>query len=165
MQSLVLPVTVTILVPLAILLLSDWTTPWLLEIPLNCLTAVTSVVFVIGGLYLLASTIRMFAIIGQGTLAPWNPTQRLVIHGIYRYVRNPMITGVLLILLGESIFFASLMISIWLLVFFIGNHVYFIKSEEPGLVARFGDDYLRYAENVPRWIPRRTPWDGTSETT
>lgn len=162
-QSFMLPVTVTILVPLVILLLNDWTMSWFLEIPLNYLTTMTSIIIVIGGLYLLTSTIKMFATIGQGTLAPWSPTQKLVVHGVYRYVRNPMITGILLILLGESIFFGSLEIFVWFVFFFVGNHVYFIKSEEPGLVARFGDEYLHYAKNVPRWIPRRTPWDGTSE--
>jgi protein-S-isoprenylcysteine O-methyltransferase Ste14 len=69
-----------------------------------------------------------------------------------------MITGVLFILLGESIIFSSLGILLWCLFFGIGNHFYFLYSEEPGLIDRFGEDYLEYMRNVPRWIPRTTPW-------
>ncbi len=163
-QSFMLPIAVTILMPLLILLLTSWMPGWLLIFPLNYLAVVLSILSIVGGLYLLASTIRMFDRIGQGTLAPWTPAQKLVVHGIYRYVRNPMIIGVLLILLGESIFFGSIWLYLWFLFFLIGNHFYFIKSEEPGLVKRFGDGYVRYAENVPRWIPRRTPWDGSSDS-
>ncbi|MHA2003749.1 MAG: methyltransferase family protein [Candidatus Thorarchaeota archaeon] len=162
-QSFMLPITVTILVPLLILALTSWMPSWLLIFPLNYLTVALSILSIVGGLFLLGSTIRMFARIGRGTLAPWDPTQKLVVHGIYRYVRNPMITGVLLILLGESILFGSVWIYMWFLFFLIGNHFYFIKSEEPGLVRKFGDEYVRYAQNVPRWIPRRTPWDSSSE--
>jgi protein-S-isoprenylcysteine O-methyltransferase Ste14 len=46
----------------------------------------------------------------------------------------------------------------WFLLAFGVNHVYFITSEEPGLYKRFGDEYLEYKKNVPRWIPRLTPW-------
>ena len=158
-----LPIAVTILVPLLILFFTSWLPAWLLLFPLNYLVGVLSILSIVGGLYLLGSTIRMFAEIGQGTLAPWTPTQKLVVYGIYRYMRNPMITGVLLILLGESFLFGSIWIYLWFLFFLIGNHFYFIKSEEPGLVKRFGNEYVRYAENVPRWIPRRTPWDISSE--
>jgi protein-S-isoprenylcysteine O-methyltransferase Ste14 len=159
-----LPITVTILVPFLILIFTSWIPGWLLLFPLNFLAIAFSILSIVGGLYPLGSTIRMFARIGQGTLAPWNPTQKLVVQGIYSYVRNPMITGVLLILLGESILFGSVWIYLWFLFFLIGNHFYFIKSEEPGLVKRFGDEYVRYAQNVPRWIPRRTPWDSSSES-
>ena len=158
-----LPIAVTILMPLLILFLTSWMPGWLLLFPLNYLALALSIVSLFGGLYLLGSTIMLFARIGQGTLAPWIPTQKLVVHGIYRHVRNPMITGVLLILLGESLLFGSIWIYLWFLFFLIGNHYYFIKSEEPGLVRRFGEEYVRYAQNVPRWIPRRTPWDSSSE--
>jgi protein-S-isoprenylcysteine O-methyltransferase Ste14 len=159
-----LPITVTIIVPILILFFSDWLPWWLLILPFNYLAAILSFLSAVGGLYLLTSTIKMFVRIGRGTLAPWDPTQKLVVHGIYRYMRNPMITGVLLILLGESIFFGSIWIYLWFLFFLIGNHFYLIKSEEPGLVKRFGEEYLRYTENVPRWIPRRTPWDSSSDS-
>jgi protein-S-isoprenylcysteine O-methyltransferase Ste14 len=104
----------------------------------------------------------MFSNIGEGTLAPWAPTQKLVVVGIYRYMRNPMITGVLFALLGEWIVLSNYALFLWFLFFFLGNHVYFIKSEEPGLVARFGEEYELYRENVPRWLPRRTPWESNT---
>src|SRR5262245_57252770 len=59
------------------------------------------------GLVLMIATIRLFATVGKGTLAPWEPPQRLVVRGVYRHVRNPMISGVLSVLLGESVLTAS----------------------------------------------------------
>jgi protein-S-isoprenylcysteine O-methyltransferase Ste14 len=162
-QSFMLPIAVTILVPIVVLFFTSWLPSWLLLFPLNYLAVFLSIPLIIGGLYLLGITIKMFDRIGQGTLAPWSPPQQLVVQGIYRHMRNPMITGVLLMLLGESILFGSIWLYLWFLLCLIVNHFYFIKSEEPGLVKRFGDEYLRYAENVPRWIPRRTPWDSSSE--
>jgi protein-S-isoprenylcysteine O-methyltransferase Ste14 len=162
-QSFILPISVCILIPSLILFSTSWTPSSLLPFLFYYPASVLSFTSIIVGIYLLASTIRMFARIGQGTLAPWNPTKKLVVHGIYRYVRNPMISGVLIILLGESLLFCSTWVFLWFLFFFIGNHVYFIKSEEPGLIKRFGQEYAQYAENVPRWIPRRTPWEVSPE--
>ena len=110
------------------------------------------------GLALLVSTIKLFASVGRGTLAPWDPTTRLVVRGPYRYVRNPMISGVLFILLGEAAFFSSIPLLVWSGAFFAVNAVYFPLVEEPGLARRFGDDYSRYKANVPRWVPRMRPW-------
>jgi protein-S-isoprenylcysteine O-methyltransferase Ste14 len=91
-------------------------------------------------------------------LAPWDPTTRLVVRGPYRYVRNPMISGVLFILLGEAALFNSIPLLVWSAAFFAVNAVYFPLVEEPGLARRFGDDYERYKANVPRWLPRMRPW-------
>jgi protein-S-isoprenylcysteine O-methyltransferase Ste14 len=117
------------------------------------------------GLLLMIATIRLFATVGQGTLAPWNPTKRLVVQGIYRHVRNPMISGVLFVLFGESFITAALPIFCWFITFATINSIYIPLSEEPGLAKRFGDYYVRYKQNVPRWIPRLTPWEGDSEST
>jgi protein-S-isoprenylcysteine O-methyltransferase Ste14 len=110
------------------------------------------------GLALLVSTIKLFASVGRGTLAPWDPTTRLVVRGPYRYVRNPMISGVLFILLGEAALFNSIPLLVWSAAFFAVNAVYFPLVEEPGLARRFGNDYERYKANVPRWLPRMRPW-------
>ena len=115
------------------------------------------------GLVLMVATIRLFVTIGKGTLAPWNPTQRLVVQGVYRHVRNPMIAGVFFVLLGEAILAASLPLLVWFLVFVLANAIYVPLAEEPGLVKRFGDDYLAYQRNVPRWVPRPTPWHGKAD--
>jgi protein-S-isoprenylcysteine O-methyltransferase Ste14 len=106
----------------------------------------------------MAATIRLFVTVGRGTLAPWDPPQHLVVRGAYRHVRNPMISGVLFVLLGESLLTASLPLFAWFLAFLVVNSVYIPLSEEPGLVRRFGDDYLAYKRNVPRWVPRLKPW-------
>ncbi len=157
--SFMLPITVAIIVPILLMYLGLSYDPWFVCPPtFNIIYFVTGILVIIAGSILLVGTIRMFAQIGEGTLSPLHPTKYLVAEGVYRHVRNPMITGVLLILLGEAILFFSIFIFGWFLFFFVGNHVYFIKSEEPGLVKRFGDGYLIYMKNVPRWIPRRNPW-------
>jgi len=112
----------------------------------------------------MVATIRLFVTLGKGTLAPWEPPQRLVVQGVYRHVRNPMISGVILVLLGESLLTASLPLFRWFLVFAVVNSAYIPLLEEPGLVKRFGEAYLTYKRNVPRWVPRLTPWNDGSDT-
>ena len=107
---------------------------------------------------LFVASLRRFATEGEGTLAPWDPPRRLVVRGPYRYVRNPMITGVLLVLLGEAALFGSPWILAWAAAFFAVNAVWFPLVEEPGLVQRFGREYEDYRRAVPRWLPRRHPW-------
>jgi len=128
-----------------------------LRVVLDLFSAVGFVLVVLG-LGVLCLMISMFVRVGHGTLAPWSPTRRLVVSGAYAYVRNPMITGVLTALLGESLIFQSTRIFTWFVLFFVINNIYFSISEEPGLIARFGDEYLKYKRNVPRWIPRLKPW-------
>jgi protein-S-isoprenylcysteine O-methyltransferase Ste14 len=111
------------------------------------------------GVFLIAWTVTLFGRVGRGTLAPWDPTSRLVVVGPYRHVRNPMIGGVLLLLLGEATLMGSVSILIWFGCVFAVNAVYFPLVEERGLVERFGADYERYRANVPRWLPRLRPWD------
>jgi protein-S-isoprenylcysteine O-methyltransferase Ste14 len=106
------------------------------------------------GLALFAWCVVLFGRVGRGTLAPWDPTQHLVATGPYQYVRNPMITGAAAMLLGETLVIGSRSIGLWLVTFTLINHVYFVLSEEPGLRSRFGEEYTRYCETVPRWIPR-----------
>jgi protein-S-isoprenylcysteine O-methyltransferase Ste14 len=111
------------------------------------------------GLVLVAWTVALFARVGRGTLAPWDPTSRLVVVGPYRHVRNPMISGVLAILLGEAALFASVTLLLWFAAVFAVNAVYFPLVEEPGLRKRFGAEYDAYRANVPRWLPRVRPWE------
>jgi protein-S-isoprenylcysteine O-methyltransferase Ste14 len=110
------------------------------------------------GLALLVQTIALFATVGRGTLAPWDPTRRLVVRGPYRRVRNPMISGVLFVLLGEAALWRSLPLLVWFAVVLAVNAVYFPLVEEPGLRRRFGADYDAYRAAVPRWLPRLRPW-------
>ena len=147
-----LPVMVTVVVPAFLLSQSGSELgPW----PL----AAVGVVLVALGLALVIWTATLFARIGKGTLAPWDPTARLVVAGPYRHVRNPMISGVLAVLLGEAALFGSLPLLVWFGAVFALNAIYFPLVEEPGLRERFGEDYERYRANVPRWLPRFRPWE------
>ena len=107
----------------------------------------------LSGLILMGLTIRLFIKIGKGTLAPWSPARKLITGSLYEHMRNPMISGVLLVLVGEAILFKSTAILIWFLGFFIGNNLYFTLAEEPGLVKRFGAEYLEYKKTSPGGFP------------
>ena len=150
---LALPVTVCVLIPAILLYLSGWQWGdgclWRLMVGAICLLA---------GLTLAIWTIRLFQNKGKGTLAPWDATRHLITSGPYAYVRNPMITGIFLILTGEACLLGSYAIGIWTVLFLVINLIYFPLSEEPGLRARFGKEYDTYCQNVPRYIPRLTPW-------
>ncbi|MDR3233840.1 MAG: isoprenylcysteine carboxylmethyltransferase family protein [Planctomycetaceae bacterium] len=122
---------------------------------------VTGCVFFVCGVCLAGWTMRLFATQGEGTAAPWNPPKKLVVAGPYRYVRNPMITSVLLMLSGEALLLWSGVVFAWFAVFWLGNMIYFPLFEEKDLEKRFGESYQEYKYNVPRWIPRITPWNQT----
>lgn len=110
------------------------------------------------GLTLLISTIRLFASRGKGTLAPWDPPVNLVVEGPYRYVRNPMHSGVFITLYGEGLLFGSVPILIFVTAVFVFHWFYIPLMEERWLKEKFGKEYLNYKRNVPAWIPRLSPW-------
>lgn len=120
---------------------------------------VAGLLLVAFGLFLFASSLRRFATEGEGTLAPWDPPRRLVLHGPYRYVRNPMISGVLFVLFGEAVLLLSKPHLVWALIFLGMNFLVIPLVEEPGLRRRFGDSYAEYCRHVPRFIPRLRPWE------
>jgi protein-S-isoprenylcysteine O-methyltransferase Ste14 len=154
-----LPGTAAIVVPAVILIAGDGPdVGWGLDGVPAAVPVLVGAAFIVAGLALWAWTVRLFMRIGKGTLAPWDPTRHLVVEGPYGVVRNPMITAVLSVLLGEAILFGSPALGIWCAVFVAINWVYFVLVEEPGLEHRFGDEYRAYRRAVPRWIPRRTPW-------
>lgn len=155
-----LPGVGTLLVPALIVW---WTgalnVGWSLSDGLAVLPALAGAVLIGLGLLLMVRTVALFAKVGKGTLAPWDATSRLVVRGPYRHVRNPMISGVLCVLLGEAVLLGSPPLLIWFAAFFAVNAIYLPLVEEPGLVRRFGEDYQRYRSEVPRWVPRLRPWD------
>jgi protein-S-isoprenylcysteine O-methyltransferase Ste14 len=155
---LILPGTVLVLVPAVLLWLFDATALRAKPAGIDDPRAWLGVLLLACGLGLGVWTGRLFVQVGRGTPAPWDPPERLVVEGPYRYVRNPMISGVLMMLAGEALLLGSWPIAIWLLVFFVGNATYFPLVEEKGLRQRFGTAYDRYAEHVPRWLPRLTSW-------
>ena len=148
-----LPVPVCIIIPSILLYVTNWQPGnfqlWRFLLGIVCFFA---------GISLAVSTVRLFPKLGNGTPAPWDSATKLIVTGPYAYVRNPMITGVVLILASEALMLSSLAIGIWAVVFLIINMFYFPLSEEPGLRKRFGKEYDEYCKNVPRYIPRLTPW-------
>lgn len=119
-----------------------------------------AVILAIPALALAIWTVRLFVADGDGTPGPWDPPRNLVVSGPYRYVRNPMLTSVIVMLLAEALALGSLALLGWAIVFFAMNTVYFVFSEEPGLERRFGAAYAHYKAAVPRWIPRLRPYEG-----
>jgi protein-S-isoprenylcysteine O-methyltransferase Ste14 len=117
---------------------------------------------VLAGAAVLGHAFVAFAWHGRGTPAPAAPTERLVVTGAYRHVRNPMYVAVLAVVLGQVLLFASWGLFAYLVV--IGStmasfvHIY----EEPTLREAYGPAYDEFCDNVPRWLPRVTPWTGAT---
>ena len=106
------------------------------------------------GIWLAVWTMFLFYKIGKGTPAPWAAPKHLVVQGPYKYVRNPMISGVLFILTAEALILNSFALFCWALSFFFINCVYFKLFEEKQLEKTFGQSYLEYKKKVPMWIPK-----------
>ena len=106
--------------------------------------------------------VRDFYLLGKGTLAPWDPTKKLVVVGLYRFMRNPMYISVLIVVFGWSLYFLSPILLLYDVALAIGFHIRIVRNEEPLLKQQFGEQWEIYAQEVPRWLPRRTPWkDGS----
>ena len=150
-----LPGTVTIAVPALLLLTGEGPDPGFgLDGAAVAIPVAIGAALIAAGLALWLWTVRLFARVGRGTLAPWDPTRRLVVEGPYRHVRNPMISAVATVLLGEALLLGSTELLMWFALFLAINTAYFALVEEPGLERRFGDEYRKYRRTVPRWLPR-----------
>lgn len=114
-----------------------------------------SLLFLGSGLVLLFLTIWDFGAKGRGTLAPWDAPKELVQQNLYQWVRNPMYLGVLSCILGQAVLWESRDDLIYLGVMALVFHVRVVAFEEPALRAQFGEQFARYLQSVPRWIPRR----------
>jgi len=166
MSVLLFPVTVTLVVPALILLPAGVRTPHLGAamtvglVTIGCL-------LIAAGLGLMVWTNVLFDRVGEGTLGlgdVMGEPVHLVVRGPYRHVRNPMITGVLCILLGEAAVTASGALLVWFAIFLAFQATAIRFWEEPHLVHRHGREYVDYKRNVPRWIPRLSAWDPTPAT-
>ena len=142
-----------------------WISGWRLEAPffgMPPFRLAGGILIVLGAVGLLDSFIR-FAVQGEGTPAPVFPTRHLVITGLYRYVRNPMYLAVMSAVLGQGLLLGNATLLeygalVWLLF-----HIFVLVYEEPTLRASFGAEYIVFCAEVPRWIPRVTPWRGHSD--
>ena len=104
------------------------------------------------GVAILLHCIGMFAVKGKGTLSPANPTKKLVVSGLYKFSRNPMYIGVMMILIGEAIFFSSGNLWIYAAMVFIAFNLFIVLHEEPRLKEDFGTEYQQYLKAVRRWL-------------
>ena len=115
------------------------------------------ILIALGVIGLLDSFIR-FALQGVGTPAPVFPTRRLVVTGLYRYVRNPMYVAVVFTILGQALILGNVALLEYGGTFWLLFHLFVLAYEEPTLNATFGPEYETFRAAVPRWIPRFTPW-------
>jgi protein-S-isoprenylcysteine O-methyltransferase Ste14 len=112
------------------------------------------------GLVVLLWCARDFYVAGRGTLAPWDPPKTLVVVGLYRFVRNPMYLGVLMLVGGWGLCAGSSILGVYALSLALGFHMRVVLHEERWLTRQFAADWRTYSANVRRWLPRATPWRG-----
>jgi protein-S-isoprenylcysteine O-methyltransferase Ste14 len=138
-----------------------WISHWRIQAAfwgLQVLRFAGAILITLGTAGLLDSFVR-FAVQGIGTPAPVFPTRHLVVTGLYRYVRNPMYVAVVSAILGQALILGDVRLLeygglVWLLF-----HLFVLAYEEPILKANFGAEYEVFCAEVPRWIPRFTPWN------
>ena len=118
--------------------------------------AAVAVTVVVVGAALALWCVLTFALLGQGTPAPFDPPRRLVVRGPYRFVRNPMYLGAVLALAGAALLYGSTALLFYAGAFLLMTHAFVVWYEEPTLRATFGADYDAYCRRVRRWRPRRT---------
>ena len=106
------------------------------------------------GLFTLLWCVRDFYVAGKGTLAPWDPPKQLVVVGLYRFVRNPMYVGIVMLLIGWALVTGSPWLGAYTLFFVIAFHLRVTLYEEPRLRNQFAKDWIAYVNAVPRWFPR-----------
>lgn len=130
---------------------------WALHIPLAPpagLGQVLACLVIALGAFMVVWVSTAFVRKGHGTPIPVDPPKRLVIQGLYRYVRNPMYVGAVLIVLGEALYFWSAWLLVYATVLWAVLHTALVVFEEQQLKDRFGGEYEQYLKAVPRWIPR-----------
>jgi protein-S-isoprenylcysteine O-methyltransferase Ste14 len=138
-------------------LITRWQVPEPMS-PLAIIRMAAGAVLLVVAVVVLVRAFARFVVEGGGTPSPVAPTERLVVGGDYRFVRNPMYLGVVTAVLGQAMIFGSpallgYALAVWA-IFAAFVHWY----EEPLLVRRYGDDYQRYRQAVRAWVPRLRPW-------
>ena len=152
----IVPFPVTIVIPG---FMTGWqfNTPFL-DVPT---TRWIGAVMVLFGLLLLCESIIRFAKVGRGTPSPLMPTATLVVTGAYRCVRNPMYLGATSVIIGQAYLFGRTTVLLYGAMIALAFHGFVLLYEEPTLRKRYGAEYARYCQHVPRWIPRVIPWHPT----
>lgn len=125
------------------------------------IAALVSMLAVLGAAVMLHAFIA-FVWHGRRTPAPPAPTERLVVHGAYRHVRNPMYVAVIALVLGQVLLFTSWWLLAYLITITLVMDAFVRIYEEPRLRERYGPTYDEFLDAVPRWLPRLTPWRGAT---
>ncbi len=100
---------------------------------------------------------NLFRRVGEGTPVPTEPPKRLVISGLYRYSRNPLFVAHIAFLLGLFLYRGEITLLVYAVTYAAFIHAWIVLREEPELGSRFGEEYLRYMQEVPRWVGLRRP--------
>jgi protein-S-isoprenylcysteine O-methyltransferase Ste14 len=142
--------------------------PWLLTswqvrepVPYWAPMRVLGVILLVAGLSVLMQAFVRFVVEGLGTPAPIAAPQRLVVGGLYRYVRNPMYVAVLTAIIGQALLLGQLGLLLYAAALWLISAAFVRWYEEPTLTRRFGADYEAYRRAVPAWWPRLRPWKPT----
>ena len=119
---------------------------------------------IVAALPVLLDSFARFALQGFGTPAPVFPTQRLIVTGLYRYVRNPMYVAVVALILGQGLLFGNVRVLEYGALVWLCFHVFVLAYEEPTMCRTFPQEYAVFCKNVSRWIPPLTAWRGDNAT-
>lgn len=145
------PFVFWIILPMVGLFLDSLMIPRPFAVPMALL--IVGWVLIAVGMTLALTTVYLFKTIGQGTPNPAVPPKIFVVVGPYRYCRNPMAFGGLLMLFGQAAVYGSPSLAGLALVYLVAIYLYIVLHEEPVLKKRFGDPYIRYLHRVPRFFP------------
>lgn len=148
-----------VLILATVLLLRHLDSLWLLALP--ALSIRPGQLLTLVGFLLIAGAEYSLLGTGGATGAPGDPTDRLVIHGLYRWVRNPVYLGGMLLLFGVALWLQSPTLLVVAVAFVPAMHWVVTAIEEPRAERRFGQEYRSYTQFVPRWLPR---WPGRQDS-
>jgi protein-S-isoprenylcysteine O-methyltransferase Ste14 len=133
--------------------------PWLLTgwdaRPIWLPLRIAGALLIVAGIAALLPAFARFVTEGLGTPAPVAPTDRLVVGGLYRYVRNPMYVAVTAIIVGQGLLLGRPVLFAYAAVFLAVVYAFVRLYEEPALRQQYGDQYETYRRTVPGWLPRR----------
>ena len=107
---------------------------------------------IISGVTIIGHLTLLFNVFGQGTPVPIEPAKKIVLESLYQRTRNPMYFCHLIIFLGEFLAFGSVLLIVYLALFWLAANLIVILWEEPGLKKRFGKEYADYCRRLPRWL-------------
>lgn len=114
----------------------------------------TGILLILSGCVMFIYCSKIFKTHGKGTPIPIEPPEKIVHQGPYRLVRNPIYLGYFAIVIGEALVAGAALLFVYAAMLIAGIHIYIVLFEEPELKQRFGESYIEYTRQVPRWLPK-----------